>query len=272
MVSSSGTDESDSEAELPPNTEGDDSPSNQMADSTSNLQASDNQSEHSVESGGGSHTPSVEQEYEEEVVYEDSEQEYVGMFLKNAGQINKSIYLYLILSFCKLKNVIKSLQMGLFHLSIAGINIKQERVKTPYYRDSMMHCYGHRYTPEIPDPPIPGLGNLRSADHMQPASYHFAAHQPPEEKIIWMNIMCIFAIVVCAAHDRNHNFLSARGGKKVAHYYPISPRVMPPSAMGLKLGLWVQPHTHKQTQNKYVHDLQVPCNVLCVFIVMLRLP
>ena len=94
MVSSSGTDESDSEAELPPSAEGDDSPSNQMADSTSNLQASDNQSEHSFESRGGSLSPSVEQEYEEEVVYEDSEQEYAGMLLNDTSQ-NNSIYLYI---------------------------------------------------------------------------------------------------------------------------------------------------------------------------------
>ena len=32
-----------------------------------------------------------------------------------------------------------------------------------------------------------------------------------------MNIMCIFARVVDAARDKNHNSFSARSGEKVAH-------------------------------------------------------
>ena len=43
--------------------------------------------------------------------------------------------------------------------------------------------------------------------------------RPLEEKIIWMNIMCIFARVVGAARDRNCNSFMARSSEKVAHYW-----------------------------------------------------
>ena len=65
----------------------------------------------------------------------------------------------------------------------------------------------------------PGVGNLRPAGRVRPASNSYAASQAPIGKKINMDEYYVYlARVVCAARDKNHNSFSARSGKKVAHH------------------------------------------------------